>query len=569
MLDVLCSRIQDSNLKAEVKMGDKVFKKTKFSYVAQQDTLLNTATVRETLETAIYLRRQNIDQAEVTSKVDSVLADLGLTDKADAYVGGGEVRSLSGGERRRASIGQEIASSKSAVICCDEPTTGLDSNTAEQVVSCLRTIAQKKSMIVIATIHQPNSAITQMFDDFMLLNKGRVVYMGPFDKAVEEFNRNGCICPLYSNPCDFFITTVANPEVAGKLVSAHEAHWKAVTMPFMAEVLASSAEVAVDVEDMNAAAEPVSLLRQMQVLTVRAARQTIRDPGIFTSELIQYIFIGLFLGGMYYDINMTVTQGVFDRTASLFFVLAVLIFTPPFTAVTTFSIERHLFRKERGDKLYSLFSWLGAKTLTCWPMEMALCLVFSSMVYFMLGFQRDAGKFFNFFIVLALFQLCGESLGLMFAVANDSPIYAIVWMSLVLIVALSLTGFLTSSCPTYYLFIQDSNVFRFALLALLINEFGGLEFTDDKGNVVVKGLAALPPGLQPDYSFGTYVGIIAAFVVGMRLMTALMLKFIDVKYMDSLGRLFSAICYKARQQPSAEAAEVQLGLMAEKPAPAV
>lgn len=567
MLDVLCSRLPaGKDLQAVVKMGDKVFKKTKFSYVAQQDTLLNTATVRETLETAIFLRNKDCDQAQVTARVDSVLADLGLTEKADSYVGGGEVRSLSGGERRRTSIGQEIASSNSAVICCDEPTTGLDSNTAEHVVACLRTIAQKKSMIVIATIHQPNSTITGMFDDFMLLNKGRVVYMGPFDKAVEEFNKNGCVCPLYSNPCDFFISTVANPETAAKLALAHDAHWETVSVPFMAETLASTAGVAEDADD---ELEPVSLLRQMTILTIRAARQTIRDPGIFTSELIQYIFIGLFLGGMYYDINLNVTQGVFDRTSSLFFVLAVLIFTPPFTAVTTFSIERHLFKKERGDKLYNLFSWLGAKTVTSWPMEMVLCLVFSSMVYFMLGFQRDAGKFFNFLLVLVLFQLCGESLGLMFAVANDSPIYAIVWMSLILIVALSLTGFLTSEMPSYYLWIQDSNVFRFALLALLINEFDGLEFTDDKGNVVAKGMAALPAGLQPKYGFGTYIAIIAAFVVGLRLLIALQLKFIDVKYMEVLGRLLGGGRAKAEPERGTDAAEVELGLIAEKASPEV
>jgi len=56
---------------------------------------------------------------------------LGLKSKENAMIGGGEVRGLSGGEKRRTSIGQELVSTKNLVLCLDEPTTGLDSSTAE------------------------------------------------------------------------------------------------------------------------------------------------------------------------------------------------------------------------------------------------------------------------------------------------------------------------------------------------------------------------------------------------------------------------------------------------------
>lgn len=67
---------------------------------------------------------------------------------------------------------------------------------------------------------------------------------------------------------------------------------------------------------------------------------------------------------------------------------------------------------------------------------------------------------------------------------TESPIYAIVWLSLILIVILSLTGFLTYSMPVYYVWIMDVNIMRFTLLALLINEFDGLEFIANDGTVV-------------------------------------------------------------------------------------
>jgi hypothetical protein len=129
-------------------------------------------------------------------------------------------------------------------------------------------------------------------------------------------------------------------------------------------------------------------------------------------------------------------------------------------------------------------------------------------------------------------------LGLIFAVATESPIYAIVWLSLILIVVLSLTGFLSSSMPSFYVWIMDINIMRFALLALLTNEFEGLEFTAIDGSVVVGnfilifyyslsfsyyllfiyiGLDALPTNMKPSLSLISYIGILLGFLVFFRL----------------------------------------------------
>ena len=118
--------------------------------------------------------------------------------------------------------------------------------------------------------------------------------------------------------------------------------------------------------------------------------------------------------------------------------------------------------------------------------------------------------------MLLLFQLIAESVGLLFAIANKSPVYAIVWLSLILIVALSLAGFLTYSLPPWYSWIAEANVLRFALQALIINEFDGLQFTTSNGGVIA-GLKAVPVGLEPALSLGEYVAILASVLVALRL----------------------------------------------------
>ena len=219
---------------------------------------------------------------------------------------------------------------------------------------------------------------------------------------------------------------------------------------------------------------------------------------------------------MYYQVDLSLAGGSYNRIASLFFILAVLIFTPPFTAITIFGQERTLLKKERADKLYRASSWLFAKTVTASPVEGILCLIFSAICYWMIGYQKSADKFFIFFGILLLFQLNAESLGLLFSIFFGSPIFAIVWLSLVLIVALSLTGFLTYNMPYFYVWIMKSNMYRFALIALLINEFEGLEFTAEDGTKV-NAMDTLPPDLKPEHSIGEYVAILIGFWIAMRI----------------------------------------------------
>lgn len=535
LLDILCNRKRLGSSRSEDVHGNILINGSKrgitqtLSYVPQHDNLLNTATVRETLEIAALLRIGNITESQAKERVETVLNDLGLGHRADALVGGGEIRSLSGGERRRVSIGQEIVSSQNTVLCLDEPTTGLDSTTAESVMSCLRDLARLKGIIIVATIHQPNSFIANLFDDLMLMGKGHLLYSGLFSEAVNRFSLAGFACPTYCNPTDFFIRIAADEENL-KPLSECNMNWlreQRATAGTPAQLgfhrsAAGSGDTNSDVV-VTGVQCAASTFQQIKLLCIRDAKQWYRDPGMLISEFIQYIFFAVFLGGMYYNIDDKITTGTYDRSASLFFILAILVFTPPFTAVFTFSAERTLFTKERSDNMYSAFSWLTAKTLVLAPVEALLCLVFSSIFYFMAGYQPSAEKFFLFLVILILFQMIGESTGMLFAALLSSPVLAIISLSLFLIIVLSLSGFLTSGMPVYYKWIEDSNVLRFAMLGLIQNEFTGL--TLHEGGLKSTGTASLPQSLQPfdGWVVGDYIGVLVAFLVGFRFLIYLAL----------------------------------------------
>ena len=142
----------------------------------------------------------NVDKKK---RVDSVINKLRMQACADTRVGGALMRGLSGGERKRASIGYELITNPS-LLFLDEPTSGLDSFTSLALIQNLKDLANE-GHTVICTIHQPSSEIFRNFDQLNLLVKGRVAYLGPAADSIEYFSQLGYPCPMYTNPTDFFM----------------------------------------------------------------------------------------------------------------------------------------------------------------------------------------------------------------------------------------------------------------------------------------------------------------------------------------------------------------------------
>lgn len=116
----------------------------------------------------------SLPRSERRQRVETIIKDLGLTKCADTNVGNNLIRGLSGGERKRTSIGVELITNPS-LIFLDEPTTGLDSTTALNVLELLKTLAENGRNVV-STIHQPSSEIFQQFDDLLLMVRGNIIY---------------------------------------------------------------------------------------------------------------------------------------------------------------------------------------------------------------------------------------------------------------------------------------------------------------------------------------------------------------------------------------------------------
>ncbi|KAK4407425.1 ABC transporter G family member 15 [Sesamum angolense] len=177
------------------------------AYVTQEDVLLGTLTVRETITYSAHLRLpSSMTNQEIRGIIDGTIMELGLQDCADRQIGNWQLRGLSGGEKKRLSIALEILT-RPRLLFLDEPTSGLDSAAAFFVIQSIKNLA-RDGRTVISSIHQPSSEVFALFDDLYLLSSGETVYFGEAKMAVKFFAEAGFPCPSRRNPSDHFLRCI-------------------------------------------------------------------------------------------------------------------------------------------------------------------------------------------------------------------------------------------------------------------------------------------------------------------------------------------------------------------------
>ncbi|TVU42243.1 hypothetical protein EJB05_08637, partial [Eragrostis curvula] len=180
-LDALAGRIAKGSLEGSVSIDGRPvttsYMKQISSYVMQDDQLFPMLTVLETLRFAAEVRLPpSLSRHEKLKRVWELIEQLGLQTTAHTYIGDEGIRGVSGGERRRVSIGTDIIH-KPSLLFLDEPTSGLDSTSAYSVVEKVKEIA-KEGSIVLMTIHQPSFRIQMLLDRIVILARGRLIYLG-------------------------------------------------------------------------------------------------------------------------------------------------------------------------------------------------------------------------------------------------------------------------------------------------------------------------------------------------------------------------------------------------------
>ncbi|KUI72004.1 hypothetical protein VM1G_07557 [Cytospora mali] len=412
LLNTISSRIASSRLSQS---GSILFnaqpgtENIRSAYVMQTDILLSTLTARETLQYSADLRLPPPSTAaERRRVVDEVIMELGLKEAADTRVGSNIHRGLSGGEKRRVSIGVQMLANPS-VLFLDEPTTGLDASSAFQLVRTLKNLAAKGRTVVV-TIHQPRSEIWGLFDNLILLSRGSPVYSGPVSDCLPWFEELGFQTPAFVNPAEYLIDLAAvdnrSPELEAESME-RVGRLKLAWRDGSAKRFAATEKPTAAPEHsmtMRRGKHATSFTRQLRVMTSRTFKTTCRDPMGMLAAIMQAILMGLCTGYIFYQLGRD-QAGIRSRQGFMYTTSALEGYLFLVFEVYRLTQDIAVFDRENSEGCATALPFLISRRLARFVTEdFPVPLVFAVISYWMAGLDRDAGRFLTYFAIVLINQ---------------------------------------------------------------------------------------------------------------------------------------------------------------------
>ncbi|KAL0583272.1 hypothetical protein ABG067_006773 [Albugo candida] len=469
----------------------------------QTDCHFPTLTVRETITFADRCLNgppksgaTNLRQvAEL--RTDLCLHILGLRHCANTYVGDALFRGVSGGERKRVTIGEMLVGGQS-VFLCDEISTGLDSAATYDITKSLRSWTRVLGGSAVVALLQPPPEVVELFDDIIVLMEGRLVYHGPRIHLLPYLKQLGFTCPEHVDLADFVID-ITSGRGAAYVTQEHQVGPKPPKRAhkfeecFLASTYYQNKPRSVQHDklhqkielDPNATskrdrlpkktyASPfASTFYQSTKLVLERQRKIwLRDRNLVIGKLVESLLVGLLLGVIFYKVYSRQYLRV------IFFIVA--IFQRQAWQQLTITLQnRSIFYKQRLRNFYRTLSYTLAETMIQAPLNLCVSILMVVIVYFMIDFARSAATFFTFYAIIVSFQHAIAAYFSMLACFSPSVTIAQGFASLSVSFFLLFSGniILPDLIPSYWRWVYWFNPLAWALRSALLNEFHDERYT--------------------------------------------------------------------------------------------
>ena len=517
------------------------------AFVLQEDLFFSSLTVNQTLDLTGLLRIEADTEEEKLQRVQNMIALLNIQKCANSKVGSAIRRGLSGGEKKRLNVANELLVDP-ALIFLDEPTSGLDAVLADELLNILALLA-KSGRTVVTTLHQPSSQIYAMVDKlFLMAEGGRVAYYGPANQAVAYFSKLNYHCPPYYNPADFLLELVQNnPDITERhqnrqlltLGDSGSYHPTAPTAdddedsPTTTERSQTSKDQLVRGGGgkpplnlapipVSGAKWPISWYRQAYLLGIRAFRQ---HTEVAIWNVFIFLIIAIIGSIVWWQRDHSFTS-IFDRQGLMFFVLLQWYVFPMFGEVNSLVPEIPIITKERREGMYRLSAYATGKTLAEVLLDVISPFLFTTIIYWSTNLNSEFYRYVTAVVIIFFTYLIGQAQGFVLAAWIGSVELVSPLLLVLMFISMLVSGFYASidGIPSFFRWLQYINPLRYLFDALIINEFAdNTVFTDADTNDTTTGFEIVD-NYQPLIWNGSWVCVWynALIVVGI----AMILRFI-------------------------------------------
>uniref|UniRef100_A0A7N0TLA3 ABC transporter domain-containing protein n=1 Tax=Kalanchoe fedtschenkoi TaxID=63787 RepID=A0A7N0TLA3_KALFE len=498
LIDALANRIAKGSLKGTVTLNGETLEsrllKVISAYVMQDDLLFPMLTVEETLMYAAEFRLpRTLSKSKKKQRVQALIDQLGIRNAAKTVIGDEGHRGVSGGERRRVSIGIDIIHDP-IILFLDEPTSGLDSTSAYMVVKVLQRIAQSGS-IVIMTVHQPSSRILGLLDRLLFLSRGQTVYSGSPANLLPYFAEFGHRIPENENRTEFALDLIREleqtPGGTRSLVefnkwwqsNKHTTRTTQTADPYglsLKEAISASISRGKLVSGAaNSDPNPASLVPtfanpwwvEMGVLTKRSITNSRRMPELFGIRLGAVVVTGFILATMFWQLDNS-PKGVQERLGFMAFAMSTTFYTCA-DALPVFLQERYIFMRETAYNAYRRSSYVLSHSLVVLPSIVVLALAFSALTFWAVGLDGGfSGFVFYFLIMFASFWAGSSFVTFLSGVVSHVMIGYTVVVAILAYFLLFSGFFITRDrIPDYWIWFHYISLVKYPYEGVLQNEF--------------------------------------------------------------------------------------------------
>ncbi|RKP10124.1 ABC-2 type transporter-domain-containing protein [Thamnocephalis sphaerospora] len=452
----------------------------------------------------------------IRDMVHTATAVLGLSHCLHTLVGDERIRGVSGGERKRVSIAEQIIT-QAPVSIWDGSTKGLDASTALDFVRSLRISTDVLQRSTIVTLYQASESIYRLFDKVLLLDKGRCLYFGPTAGAKAYFEKLGLQCPLRMTTPDFLTGVM---QIKRRHIQPGYERAVPTTTREFAERFRNSAEGRAVVDELNSYEAQLQRDRpdvefrkamaqtrhkivhkrssyitpyhhQLKACLAREFHLMSGNRAEFASSLIFNAIMAIITGSVFYKLPLN-SSGAFTRGGILYFSL---LFNSLFSQaeVPKSFFGRGVLYKHKALALYHPSAYYIAQVLADVPRLFLQSLLFSALIYWMVGLHSTASAFLTYFLILFLAGLTMTALFRLLASISPDIEFASILSGTLLLTLLLYTGYIIplKSMRNWLLWIRYINPLAWAFEALVLNEFADLVLTCAPPNL-------LPFG--PDYN---------------------------------------------------------------------
>ncbi|KAL6633629.1 hypothetical protein ACP70R_026300 [Stipagrostis hirtigluma subsp. patula] len=419
---------------------------------------------------------------------DYILRTLGLEICADTMVGDTMNRGISGGQKKRLTIGEMLVG-PAKVFLMDEISTGLDSSTTYQIINTIKHSIHILGGTALIALLQPPPETYYLFDDVVLLSEGQIVYQGPRENVLEFFETTGFKCPERKGVADFLQEVISRKDQHRYWYQGDKPHQYVSTNNFVEAFKAFhvgrklGAELSVPFD--RSRSHPAALTtskhgsRKAELLKACFSREWLlmkRNLLVYILRVVKVIIIGTISMTAFLRTKLhrsTVEDGVIFLGA-IFLSIVTHLFNG-FSELSMSISRMPVFYKQRDSLFYPSWAYALPTWIVKIPISFLECAVWIGLTYYTIGFDPNIERFFRHYLLLVLISQMASGLFRLLAALGREIIVANTFGAFAQLAILILGGFLIDhdNIQNWWIWGYWSSPLMYAQNAMAVNEFLG------------------------------------------------------------------------------------------------